>query len=215
MKNIFIAGTNTGVGKTVVTRYLYTELKRLGHAVSTQKWIQTGTELGDNDVAAHGLDHDGEGHLCYSFKHPSSPHLAASLEHTDITFPPVKAAFETLSKSYSPLIVEGSGGLCVPVSDSEWLVDWVAQLKLPVILVVGNVLGCLNHAFLSLSYLKTNHIQCLGYVICDTEPDLDPLISASNIKTLRAQAPIPCLGHLPYLENQSFPTDLLDLSVLS
>ena len=215
MKNIFIAGTNTGVGKTVVTRYLYTELKRLGHPVTTQKWIQTGTALGDNDLVSHGLDHDSEKHLGYSFKHPSSPHLAAALENTPITLTPIKAALEELTKSYSPVLVEGSGGLCVPISDSEWIIDWVEQLHLPVILVVGNVLGCLNHTFLSLAYLKTQNIPCLGYVVSDTQPDLEPLISASNITTLQAQATAPCLGHIPYSETQSFPEDLLDLSLLS
>ncbi len=173
MSAIFVAGTDTGVGKTVVTGLLARHLSQRGYRVATQKWVQAG---GPGDLDAHlrwmGRSRsDFRGFLRAMvpavFAWPVSPHLAAELGGARIAASRIRRAFLRLSRHFDFVIVEGTGGLMVPFSRKRLLIDLAQELDLPVLLVAGNRLGAINHTLLSLEALKARKMKVLGVVFND------------------------------------------------
>ena len=184
MNAIFVAGTDTGVGKTVVTGLLARHLAMRGYRVVTQKWIQTGpaSDLDEHLKWMGRTRADFRGFLRamapYSLPAPVSPHLAAELSgHFDLAHgrpeqrrmggtrilaSKVRRSLEFLSEHFDFVLVEGSGGLMTPVSRKTLLIDWVREYGLPVLLVAGNRLGAINHTLLSLEALQTRKMRILG-----------------------------------------------------
>ncbi|OGF53441.1 MAG: dethiobiotin synthase [Candidatus Firestonebacteria bacterium RIFOXYC2_FULL_39_67] len=170
MKPIFITGTDTGAGKTLVTGLLAKYLFEAGKSVITQKWVQTGSRKPD-DVLQHtrisGMKYDSlnEKYISsYIFKLPSSPHLAAKNERRIIDTKNLLLSTVQLSKKYEYIIIEGSGGILVPLTEKVLTVDLIKKSKASVILVVLNRLGAINHALLTLEALKKRRIEISGIV---------------------------------------------------
>lgn len=167
MRAIFVTGTDTGVGKTLITGLLADYFIGKGRSAVTQKWIMTGST---DDIRVHskimGLTSTENRDLIvpYSFKFAASPHLAASLERKLINEEKIKKAFLELSRRYDFVIVEGTGGILVPISRKSLLIDIVEVLRLPVILVVHNRLGAINHTLMSIEALKKRRIPIIGVV---------------------------------------------------
>ncbi len=167
MNAIFIAGTDTGVGKTLITGLLASYLIGKGKSVITQKWIATGNT---DDIRVHskimGLASTEKRDLIvpYSFKFAASPHLAASIEGKLINEKKIKKAFLELWRRYDFVIVEGTGGVLVPISRKSLLIDIVKDLKLPALLVAHNKLGAINHTLLSIEALQKRGIPVIGVV---------------------------------------------------
>jgi len=217
MSAIFVAGTDTGVGKTVVTGLLARHLAMQGYGVATQKWIQTG---GSSDLDEHlrwmgRTRGEFRGFLramspC-ALPAPASPHLAAELGGTRILESRIRRSLEILSEHFDFVIIEGSGGLMVPVSRKRLLIDWVRELGLPVLLVAGNRLGAINHTLLSLETLETRKMEILGVIFNNLQglrslkgvkaPDpLRNVVLEDNPKVVRALSGQSVLGVLPWME---------------
>lgn len=185
---IFVAGIGTNVGKTVVSAVL-----RQALAADYWKPIQAGTAEGTDSERVADLFTDAKdaknGAKIWPARHllqlPASPHFAAAAENVRIEI----ADFE-LPKTENHLIVEGAGGLMVPLNERDLLIDLMVALGLPVVLVVGHYLGAINHAILSVEALRGRGLEILGLVFSgDNYNDNEEIIM--NITKL------PCLFRLP------------------
>lgn len=187
--NIFVAGTDTGVGKTVITGLLGRYLSENGINTVTQKWVQTGSGRFPADIASH-LKLMGKKQKDYApfvsdmapyvFSFPGSPHLSASLEKRMINVSKISSSFERLRSGFEAVIVEGAGGTMVPLSENKLIVDVCAQLKIPVLLVVGNKLGAINHSLLAVEAIHRRSLLLLGLVFDQVSWNEDALILEDN-----------------------------------
>ncbi|MBI1192896.1 MAG: dethiobiotin synthase [Bacteroidetes bacterium] len=156
MNALFVTGTDTGVGKTLVSAILVKAL-----SASYWKPVQSGLDDGTDTSLVQTLC--GEGTHCfpeaYRLHMPASPHAAAAAESKRIAL-----ADLVLPLAAGPLVVEGAGGILVPLNDEELFADWVQQQGLPVVLVSLNRLGSINHTLLSVEALMNRHLDILGIV---------------------------------------------------
>lgn len=156
-KRVFVTGIGTGVGKTVVSTVL-------AEALHADYWkpIQTGdAEANDSDFVK-SLLHDGNIKVhteAYRFAFPSSPHYAAQLEGTTIDIQRI-----LLPKTNHKLVIEGAGGLFVPLTEKELMVDLVTLLNVPLVLVVNNYLGSINHTLLTLEAIQKRNMPMAGII---------------------------------------------------
>jgi dethiobiotin synthetase len=200
---VFITGTDTDVGKTIVTGMLAKYFLNKGVNVITQKWVQTGClDRNSSDVKTH-LNIMGKAseilpqQLPYCFKAACSPHLAANKENARINIEKIKADFEYLVQNFDSVIAEGAGGVYVPFTENNLAMDLVVRLKLPAVVVVQNKLGAVNHTLLTLEYLKVRKVKVIG-VIFNNAQDVDVDILEDNPKIIHAISNIPTLGALPF-----------------
>lgn len=207
MKTLFVAGTDTGVGKSVVTGLLARYFREKRVKVITQKWIQTGSKNNfSQDIELHlrimGVcKQDIKCYLScvspYCFKEPCSPHLAARIENKIIDANKIKKSLVALKRDFDLVIVEGSGGVLVPFSAKGLLIDLVKENNLPVLVVVANKLGAINHALLTIEALRRRRLKILGLVFCDVRNE-DKFISRDNPKIVKILAKEKILGILPW-----------------
>ena len=163
-KSFFITGTDTGIGKTWVSRLLADCFSSFGKT-TYMKPVQTGCVRSDaGEIRAPDYDYvmcgkarmNGtyEQHVPYRFEPACSPHLAASLAGLPIELDQIKSCYETIATGMDTVIVEGAGGILVPLSDTVYILDLIMYLHLPVLLVTTPRLGTLNHTFLTLRILQ-------------------------------------------------------------
>lgn len=205
MKALFVTGTDTGVGKSVVTGCLFRYLTEKGYNVITQKWVQTGSNsLFSSDIGIHfkiakrALNQVKAYRpliLPNVFKTPASPHLASRLESKKIDPDKIKMSFRSLSKIFDFVIVEGVGGALVPINKDKLLIDIVKELKLPVLIVAGNRLGAINHTLLTIESLNARKIKTLGLVFNNPWKQ-DSLILKDNPRIVKALTGCDILGSL-------------------
>lgn len=211
-KAYFITGTDTDAGKTVVTCGLLAALAKLGAKASAVKPVQTGcTPKGDApDVECYrrcGVS----GKALRTFRTPCSPHLAAALENRRLSAEELAAELRAGLADDGITLVEGAGGMYVPLNNKEYLLDLMRAVKFPVLLVVGNRLGCLNHALLSLDALEKSGLSVAGMVLCrstppdahdpGTTPDAETRILADNALRLQEEGQergVPLLADIPW-----------------
>ncbi|MDD4899560.1 MAG: dethiobiotin synthase [Candidatus Omnitrophica bacterium] len=206
-KAIFITGTDTGVGKTIICGLLARHLALKGKQVITQKWIQTGCTGFSEDIRIHDkiigdLAVKGYSELrCpYLFKAAVSPHLAARLENRRISPQRIKSSFKLLACKFDYLIVEGAGGLLVPFNRNSLMIDIVRELNLPILLVAENRLGAINHTLLSIETVLSRKLKLLGIVFNNAKYQ-QPLVLQDNPQIIRAVAKARIFGTLPRAEN--------------
>ncbi len=185
MNNIyFITGTDTDAGKTYVTGYIARRLMEEGKSVITQKFIQTGNHDYSEDIERHraimgigmlpeDIDHTTAPVI---FSYPASAQLAARLDNKEIDLSVIDAASARLSSLYDVVLIEGAGGLMVPITDDFLTVDYISSRQLPVILVTNGILGSINHTILSLEALSARSIT-VAAVAYNTFFDTDPIIA--------------------------------------
>lgn len=174
---IFVSGIHTDAGKSYATGWLARRLMDEGKSVATLKFIQTGNVGFSEDIAVHRrlmgveLPEDAEGITAPQiFSYPCSPQLAARLDSRSIDFEKIDAAIALLSERYDVVLVEGAGGLMVPLTDDFWTIDYVASRSLPVIIVTNGTLGSINHTLLSFEAVERRAIP-LHSVIYNTHFD--------------------------------------------
>ena len=193
-KAVFITGTDTGVGKTVVTGLLARFFLKKGSSIITQKWIGTGSRGFSADIQTHlklmnkpkAYIKDHLEYVCpYTFKAACSPHLAAESEGKKISSNKIKKDFKLLNKVFNFVLVEGVGGVLVPFDKSHTVIDIVKDLHLPVLIVVGNKLGAINHTLLTVEALKKRKIDVLGMVF-NNFPKQDQKILADNQRIIKS-----------------------------
>lgn len=199
----FLTGTDTGVGKTKVTAALLHLARLQGKTALGMKPVAAGVEAsGENeDVAA--LQAAGSWLLPprlmnpYLLCAPVSPHIAAAEEGVCIDPTRIRSAFSELCQQADVVIVEGAGGFRVPLAPGLDSADLAQQLALPVILVVGMRLGCLNHALLTVEAIERRGLVLAGWVANQVDPEM--LRPAENVDTLLQQISAPLLGQIPFL----------------
>ncbi|MES2142061.1 MAG: dethiobiotin synthase [Pseudomonadota bacterium] len=207
-KGFFILGTDTGVGKTLVAASLLIGLKTKGYSTIGLKPIASGAKstmegLRNDDAlclqkaASIFLPYQQVNPFC--FAEPIAPHIAAAQINYRLTVSAVMEACQ-LSLNYPAdyHIIEGAGGVCVPINEQELLTDLVQAMGFPIILVVGLRLGCLNQALLSWNYLQQRKLPVVGWFA--NQMDFDMACVEENVNFLKASLPIPCLGIFPYLK---------------
>lgn len=201
----FVTGTDTGVGKTLVACALLHAYAARGRRVVGMKPVAAGAQLEggrlvNEDVTAlkraSTVVAPDELVNPYCFAQPIAPHIAAALAGTPIDPVRLKSAFETLSRSAEVVIVEGAGGFRVPLGEDFDTADLAALLALPVILVVGMRLGCLNHAVLTAAAIRAAGLPVAGWVA--NHIDADMAHANENVAALEKRLAAPLLARLPY-----------------
>jgi dethiobiotin synthetase len=197
----FVAGTDTSVGKSRVSVALLHELRRRGLRTVGMKRVAAGTdEHGCNeDVVAlreagnvPARDFDNPCQL----RDPVSPHIAARNQGVAIEIPPLVQAFAELKARADAVVVEGAGGFLVPLDDRLTGADLAVALNLPVILVVGLRLGCLNHALLTQEAIAARGLPLAGWVANELDPAMPE--RPANLEFLRHRLQAPLLAHWPW-----------------
>ncbi len=217
MQHFWVVGTDTDVGKTVVTTLLMRQLQQQDLQVTPYKPVQTG-EIHDNGhcyyydttmYEKYSLQRLQEENINgYSFKEAASPHFAAQLEGQQINVRHLLKQIEKLQKSNDIVICEGAGGLFVPLdADGEiTLLDVIVQSNLPVVLVTRTTLGTINHTLLTLEALHARNIGVLGIVF---NGNTGNLIEQDNVKTILQYHDLP-YATIPQLQDIS---QLMDYSI--
>jgi dethiobiotin synthetase len=208
-KGFFVTGTGTGVGKTHVSRVLAQAFSKIMD-VSYMKPVQTGCMLKKNGgfvapdydyvkksgVLVRGKD---EIHVPYAFFHACSPHLAARRAKRDISLNVIRDCFGKVQAMFGTrrgcVLVEGAGGVLVPLSSTTSMINLIDDLKLPVILVAASSLGTLNHTFLSICALQSCGARIAGVVMNSTHRISQDYIYKDNMETIRS-----FINPVPFLE---------------
>ncbi len=212
--NYIITAIDTDAGKTIVTGLLARHLKKMGKSVITMKMAQTGCKDISDDIVTHRrlmevplTEDDKRGLTCpYIFQFPASPHLAAAMEGIEIDTSIIENAYRSISSNYSTVILEGVGGLMVPLNSSELLADFVNKLSLPVILVTSGKLGSINHTLLSFEVLKNRKMPLYGVVYNHypvTEPEITHNSSAVIKQHLNKYFPGALWAEVPVLKENT------------
>lgn len=203
MSSIFIAGTDTEIGKTFVASGLLAAMARAGKNCAGFKPVAAGCELINGqwrNEDADALMAAASQELAYSavnpvaLKEPIAPHIAALRDGVELNQQVLSEHWAEIQARAENWVVEGAGGWHVPLNERERISDWVSAEKLPVILVVGMRLGCINHALLSVEAIeKSNHL--LGWVANILPPEQPQL--AENLAYLKQAIAAPMLGCIP------------------
>ncbi len=195
-KGIFVTGTDTGVGKTVVTAAIAWNLTQAGKRVALMKPVQTGTIVsGPTDIEfvqkVLGADYSLDVSCPYMFSDPVAPLVASMLVGERIDIKKIKDSYSRLSSDNDFVIVEGAGGLLVPILEDYFMSDLALELDLPVLIVTRPNLGTLNHTFLTLESAKKRGLDVAGIVISNfpwdpglpeqTNPELILSMTGDNI----------------------------------
>ncbi len=207
MKSIFVTGTDTGVGKTVISASLaaYLSVKRkldVGVMKPFESGIETVGEKLAGDAwilreAAGARDEMGEINP-YVFKAPLAPEAAASMEKRAIDIEFVTALHGRLVERHDTVVVEGAGGLLVPITEGFFYADLIRSWKVPVIIVSRLGLGTINHTMLTERYLRSAGTEVLGVILNDTQGMNDPA-SRTNQGMLEKYLDVPILGVFPHM----------------
>ena len=218
--NYFITGTDTGVGKTLISCALLHAFAARGNTVAGMKPVAAGCAEDDinDDVkqlrAATNIFASLGQLNPYSFLHPIAPHLASRMEGVAINFERIIESYKELAAQAEVVIVEGVGGFMVPLNETQGSDDLAVALDLPVILVVGMRLGCINHALLTQQAILARNLNCAGWIANIIDADMPAL--QDNIEALKQRLQAPLLGIVPY-QPQTDPrlaASQLDLSLL-
>lgn len=209
-QGLFVTGTDTGVGKTVITGALVATLRAEGHHVGVWKPVQTGGLLGDGTTDTElllkytGMDSYAEDFTSFTFEAPLAPMLAAKQAGLNITLQDIVDAGASILNRYASVFIEGAGGVAVPITKDAMTTDLIAELQIPVLIVARSGLGTINHTLLTMEYLERRGISILGFILnngLSAELCLDPSWE-TNERIIEQYSGIPCLGHFPKLTGE-------------
>ncbi|MEO8739976.1 MAG: dethiobiotin synthase [Casimicrobiaceae bacterium] len=201
--DVFVTGTDTGVGKTTVACALLRAAVALGHRALGMKPVSSGIAPGaaiNADVEALHCAGNVDAPLAlrnpYAFATAIAPHLAAQAAGVTIEIGRIRAAFDALALRAERVVVEGAGGALVPLGERGDMLDIARALHIPVVLVVGMRLGCVNHALLSALAIRARGLHCAGWIANAIDPNYAAL--AANIEALEERLPAPLLASCPW-----------------
>ncbi len=219
---VFISGTGTDVGKTFVTGCLTVALAQKGYMPGVQKWVSTGNSavcpdldfidklvsqfVKDGAVSVPTVRPPDDIRCPYKFSIPASPHLAAEHDKKEIDIEVIKSATYEFSQLVELLLIEGAGGLLVPIRRDFLTIDLVAQLKIPVIIVADAGLGTLNHTLLSIEACRARGIEILSVVLNharqfnpqEDQDSCEKLIVQDNVSTIASIGKVDVWGPIPH-----------------
>lgn len=219
----FVTGTDTEVGKTLISSALLHVLSHRGLRTSGMKPVAAGTVMRDGawyneDVAslaaASSLTLPRSVTTPYLLREPAAPHIAASLENIAIDAQHIRSCYDQIATAADAVVVEGVGGFRVPLSAGYDTADLAQDLALPVILVIGLRLGCLNHALLTAEAIAARGLKLAGWVANGVIPEMP--YGEANVAALTDRLQAPSLGAVPWLPVPSpiAAADYLDFSCL-
>ncbi len=248
-RGIFITGTDTGVGKTIVSAAIIRALIKKGIRVGAMKPIETGciraeVRKEDDLIPSDGMflkemaemDDSIDMITPIRYEEPLAPMVAAELKKRPVDLDEIFSTYGALSKKYDFMVVEGVGGLLVPITfvrqndsateqqfkdpSAYFVSDLIRDLKLPVIVVARPTLGTINHTLLTVNYALREGINIFGVIINFNNPPENNLTEKTNPEVLRQLCPVPVIGIMPYnkditkknIENAAIKH--LDVSVL-
>lgn len=200
-QGFFVTGTDTGVGKTLVSCALLRAFAASGKSTVGMKPVAAGSEGGrwsDVDALMSASSVRAPANLVnpYAFEPAIAPHIAAELAGARIEIDVVVRAYGELERRAEMVIVEGVGGFLVPLNARDTAADLARRLGLPVVLVVGMRLGCLNHALLTRAQIDACGLRCAGWVANAVVPDMPQL--DANVRALADRLGCPLLGVVPF-----------------
>ena len=199
-QNLFITGTDTGVGKTYVTAALLTELRHRNIRAAAFKPIACGPG-GRHDAEIYAKIMDREQSLDVInpiyLRRPLAPSVAAGLEHKRVDLTAILRTYRRLAADYSVVLVEGAGGLLVPIREEYFVADLARTLKLPLIIVARLGLGTINHSLLTVHQARAHGLKIAGLVLNDTVGGKKGLAEKTNIRVLPQLCHTPLLGVVP------------------
>ncbi len=210
-RGVFITGTDTDAGKTVAAAAVLVSMRAAGIDAVPMKPVQTGAILQDGIMRSPDLGfclrmaelHPDEEELndmvpCI-YEPACSPHLAAAKAGREVSFDRISEAFSRLLQRRERVVVEGAGGLLVPIDGSRTMVDLISMLKLPVILVSRPGLGAINHVLLSIRELERSNLRLHGIIFCETTNAGFGEIEKDNIETIARMGKAKVLGRIGHM----------------
>ena len=222
-RDFFVTGTDTEIGKTLVSAALLLALAKTGLRTVGMKPVSSGASMIDGTW--HNEDVDSlmaaANVVCptalvapYLMQTPAAPHIVAQRENLSISASHIQSCFMQLTQQADAVIVEGVGGFCVPLAQDLTTADLAQNLALPDIMVVGMRLGCINHALLTAQAIAARGLTLAGWVA--NTVDTDMLYLAENIAALKERLPAPLLANIPRLQTPSAAAaaEFLNLSLL-
>lgn len=196
MKGVyFVSSIDTDIGKTVATGVLAKKLLRQGKSVITQKPVQTGCQNIADDIAVHRkimgipMQEADKQRLTMPeiFSYPASPHLAARLDGRTLDLDKICTATQELAAQYEIVLVEGAGGLMVPLTENLLTINYIQQQAYPVILVTSGRLGSINHTLLSFTALKQYGIQLHSLIFNHIHDSKDETVAGDTLEYLKGR----------------------------
>ncbi len=203
----FVTGTDTAVGKTLISCALLHAFAARGLRVVGMKPVAAGAQFVNGAwrnedveqlIAASNVKAPREVVNPYCFEPPIAPHIAASMNSKSIKIRQLRHDYQTLTTLAEVVIVEGVGGFSVPLNDHETSADLAQQMGIPVLLVVGMRLGCLNHALLTAEVVRARGLILAGWVANHIEPDMPQ--ADANVATLTSKLEAPLLGRIGFMD---------------
>lgn len=222
-RGLFVTGTDTGVGKSLIACALLHAYAARGLRVLGMKPVAAGAELKDGvwineDVealcAASNIEAPREWINPYCFEPPIAPHIASEEAGKPITINHIHAAYRELAALADRVVVEGAGGFCVPLNARETSADLARELALPVVLVVGMRLGCLNHALMTAEAIRSRGLRLAGWVANHIDAAMPR--ADENVAALQSRLPAPLLARIAFqaAPNVTATARLLNLDAL-
>ncbi len=223
MKGFFITGTDTGVGKTVITAALIQAIGLLGLKVCGMKPIETGCLKSESRVESSelrikdrvlipsdgmflkktaGMDDPIDLVTPIRLENPLAPLPASEIEDIPVDIEKIKRAYTELSKKYEVIVVEGIGGLLVPIKRDYFVLNLARDFGLPIIVVSRPGLGTINHTLLTVNYAIKEGLTVAGIIINYSQPPEGTPAEETNPEVIKQISPVPIIGIFPYLENK-------------
>ncbi len=198
-KGLFITGTGTEIGKTVIAGCLAATLKHAGINVGVMKPICSGGNL-DAQYLKHAAQVNDPLTLINPIylKYPLAPSVSARIEGKEIVINDINKALNTLSEKYDFLIVEGVGGIAVPIKDNYLVAHLIQHLQLPILIVADVGLGTINHTMLTVSFAQAFNLKIVGIILNQLHPDETGLAEQTNPHEIEKLTQVPVIGVLPY-----------------
>lgn len=207
MQGYFITGTDTGVGKTVVTAGIAANLKQRGINVGIMKPVQTGSTTTRHGLVSPdalfaltvaGIVDEMELVSPYRLKPPLAPRIAAELTGTAIDLVKINRAYRELCRRHDFMLVEGAGGIMVPITGRFLMADLIKAFDLPALIVARPGLGTVNHTLLTVEYAKSRGIHVAGIIINGLNEKEDGTAEKTNPGLIAELSGVPVIGIIPY-----------------
>ncbi|BBH19041.1 ATP-dependent dethiobiotin synthetase BioD [Paenibacillus baekrokdamisoli] len=211
IRGLFVTGTDTGVGKTVVTAAITAALRAEGLNVGVWKPVQSGAPLGSGVTDAErllqytGINERADSVASFTFEAPLTPFLAAREAGMTFTLQELISAGEPLLNRYESVLIEGAGGVAVPLTEEELVVDLITKLRIPALIVARSGLGTINHTLLTVSYLRHHAVPIIGVILNDGESTerVDDPSTATNAELIEMYSGIKVLGRFPRMHDET------------
>ncbi len=207
-KGIFIAGTDTGVGKTVIAGALTIALKDMGYSAGVMKPVETGCRKSGKKLIpsdsiflkkASGSRDSLELINPYRFKRPLAPAVASELEGVRIDISHILKTYNTLRKRHDIVIVEGAGGILVPVYKDYLFIDLIRDMESPIIIVARPGLGTINHTLLTIRCAQEYGVPVIGFIINHTKSSRSDPSEKTNPLVIKRLSNVPLIGNFPFI----------------